>query len=340
MYYYADGRGEAVTDAFPLYNNPDMADVYYGRDLNSVALELRVFSNGLAPVVTSEYKDGSDGYEYSVFTYGYIDKTGRMVVPDRFALRGGEPLQPFDANGRAIVYGPDAGTDMALIDREGREIIPYDAGASSIVASDGAYAVYTHYVTADGVRESTRIFDKDGNETRLFDGVASGLGDGWFAVRDFSDTERRHMTLIDDKGDVRAEIPPLRGDGAPYDVSRLENGNFIVRFDGRIPFALLDGSGEVYYECVREDGYTGYYYDTYTSGGNIKVHIYSEGNYADVSYFLVTPAGEEIFPPSSGFRVLNQFGEMFAVRYGYYGGLVMGDGEWIVKVSMLDYLDD
>jgi hypothetical protein len=348
QYYYVNECGEAATDVYPMIWN---LNIDYIGDPNRITLKSLVFSNGFAPMFTSAY-ESERNTGYYVYTYGYIDKTNALAVPDRYNLLGAYEPAPFDENGRAVVYRMDESSDAALIDSGGNEIIPFGAAISSITHepdpsgdSRGIYITRKFFRAPDGEPTVvTKVFGADGNETRVFDGAAQYLGGGRYVVWESFEGSRA-AAVIDGEGVTRALFPRPGYDSAPSSVARVGEDSFMVSFDsGAVLFVLFDGDGNVYYERSRERDEPSESYSEYASvqpDGNIGIRVWKQDSFsAEYWTWFVTPEGREILSPESGFQVAGRFGELFAVRQGHYGGLADADGEWIVKRSLLDYIDD
>ncbi|MDR0905064.1 MAG: WG repeat-containing protein [Oscillospiraceae bacterium] len=242
----------------------------------------------------------------------------------------------------AYLYGGDgyvsvkSGGKWGVIDFDGREIFKpqfaappiYGDGLFAVISDD--YATY-RYIDASGAAvlgpyalylEDWYLHDND----EAFSNLCSFLRGFAFA-----------------------------GGSAPYigTAERGEYGNWTFTFGymdkNGDPITEPEFSGydyrlPSYYELI--NGYPESEAERVPFADREDVRAFSIGNglymvykYAPYKYGICD-ADENFLVPLE-FDILHTYGgDYSAVRQGYYGGLIDKNGEWIVKVSLLDYLDD
>ncbi|MDR1735921.1 MAG: substrate-binding domain-containing protein [Oscillospiraceae bacterium] len=157
----------------------------------------------------------------------------------------------------------------------------------------------------------TDIIDRKGELTEMRTSSSMLLENGWFYGHDpetdawvlEKDGEVIHL----DSGTVEAGLP---GD-------RFLCYREIIDKEGNV---LLSGWNNVY-EML--------------PSGRVIVYIYESG----ASDYFVINSDYTGFLPVQGDRI-SEFGDCFAVLDGEYGGLTDIQGNWIVRVSLLDYFED
>lgn len=180
------------------------------------------FSDGLARVLTKEWKFG-----YEVGKYGYIDKSGRMVISPQFDEAGdfseGLALVQVDTSTGSKNRG------VSYIDREGKVVIRTDF----VQADDFSEGVALAYND-----DSVFLIHKDGKITTLFDTPNLHPGadnnprfvNGLLAARD---AVLKKYGYVDKNGQF--VIPPRFENAASFSeglarVSVIENGRELVGF--------------------------------------------------------------------------------------------------------------
>ncbi|MDR3209663.1 MAG: WG repeat-containing protein [Oscillospiraceae bacterium] len=314
LYYYVDMDGERVIGEAAVFLSANM-DVY-GVEPARLFLRQLVFSRGRA------VSYGADG------SYGYIDTSGALVIP-RDYVTFYDYAEPFYADGRVVarIYTEGGVSENALIGTDGREIIP--RGAYLIFPTKDLYCVSEY--------PARRYVDADGREVASYPetGGSGYLGDGWFAVENTVNGER--VLEISEDGAVRFTVPESADYGLPT-VTRLEDGTFVSLLGtyNSASLRVLDASGAELYSFTRDaqletitpDGLLRFSKSEPTAGG---------GGYA---YYagITAPDGTETLPVA--YLYLTRFGAYYTGQRGYYGGLLDANGDWVVKVSLLDGMDD
>jgi hypothetical protein len=279
---------------------------------DSLFLDLS-FSEGLAPFLDGE-------------RFGYIGKTGEIAIPARFETESA--WFPRFQNGWAALYR--APGQYALIDRTGAERVPF--GDHYITQ----YGDMTEVVARGG--GAAQFLDADGNAALAYasaDERVSYLGGGMFLRGD----ERTRIT--DESGReyvVGASLYRL-ADGAVFPLDGVRDFQFWRLDEDRFlglcvqSVKLFDGEGNVIYDFG--EGYSVDMPATELPGGRLAVGVRGgwplKRGVADLDGgWLVRPVYEALVPA----------GDMYAARSGRYGGLLGKDGEWVVKLSLLDSLTD
>lgn len=118
------------------------------------------FSEGLAAVVTEPIKHDeaytANYYRQTKARWGYIDKTGKLVIPAKFTHAG-----EFHA-GRAVVSQTDSERDKAVIDKAGQVIFSADKSYSLEPFSKDGFAVFQNYCQSELPAPSYGLIDTKG----------------------------------------------------------------------------------------------------------------------------------------------------------------------------------
>jgi hypothetical protein len=344
-YWYVDEQGNRATQSFPYVKAP------YDYDGSLYSLDDFAFSNGRAIWFDGEY-DVVD--EYTKYPhYGFIDKTGNVVIPAKYVYYGSYNGGHFDEYGYACVI-PIGGEwdDGIYIDRDGNEVPAYVQYFAE--NPEGAELLYQEEISTYNDETSkydfkTTFYNRKGEVVYAFDKRAYDLGNGWFA-------------LIDDSG----SSSELWKDGETYcklngyfcerlaGWSNPEEDRFVVLSNSYERLQIVDKYGSVLYDIQKytTPSYYSAYYDTNKDGSlTIHAYAYSESDYDTAYTQTVSPDGDILEPlkpqePTNYNYTYSlahysiQYGDHTAVRDGYYGGLQDKNGEWVVKVSLLDSLPD
>jgi hypothetical protein len=174
---------------------------------------------------------------------------------------------------------------------------------------------------------SASFYDRDGGVAYKYaNAVATALGGGWFGIN-FYDSQGAYSSYAlwkNGKTYCEPETQIWR---------RINDDRFLVYGGG---FAqIIDSAGAVLYD-TRDHG-SGLIWDTSVTPDGV-VRIDTCTTWPEVYSMLVSPDGETLLPAE--FLNLTRWGEVYTARRGYYGGLIDGNGNWIIKVSLLDSIDD
>jgi hypothetical protein len=260
--------------------------------------------------------------------WGYIDKSGEYVIEPQYA-------QAYNfRDGRAVVYS-ERDMTSALIDGRGDVIIPF--GSRNIEHYDDIVITFGPIDASDENSPWTiRYYDRDGNflfETDGTDGEWNRqyLGYGWWSSGGTGKTDRTPVALYKDGAEYNVGV-------ADY-VSALPENRFVLRTDGYtsggseyVPGGcrVVDLEGNVYYDATEGDVWL-----TNGDGSDGRLTVYQ---YSDRLTGVIDRYGSVIIPQK--FSTLTVCGENYvAVRAGY-GGLLDKNGNWIVKISILDSIPD
>jgi hypothetical protein len=320
---FIDSLDQSVTPKFPMKTMPNAE--FYGESWQNYCLRQLVFSSGRAPLLSGE----SDVFDENnaAPVYGYIDKTGTLVIPANFIAMGNYGA-PFDGNGYAhVTLRGNGWSDTRVIDRDGNEVPEYVAAYAGAPQDSGILYAETTWDWSDGyAAPTTKFIDRDGKVAYSYDADAQKLGGGWFTLTTYSPQGTSVTSKLWKDGKSYCAIDGqfwFRLSDTRF-VAMVGNGAQIIDIDGNVLYdTKARGMSSVWNVRDGEDG---------------RVYIEHSANYPNVTVEVVSPDGEIIIPEK--FTDFDQYGEFYTARLGYYGGLIDKSGEWVVKVSLLDSLAD
>jgi hypothetical protein len=173
-----------------------------------------------------------------------------------------------------------------------------------------------------GERQRRQIYDLDGNLVLESDAYLDYLGGGWFVRQ----TDEKQYELYRD-GKSYASFRFADGN---Y-VERLADDRFLLHPQGTNPY-IIDSAGVVVFDF---DGYGERFRQAYTWETRLFISLTVDGRERTG---VLDIDGETLIPPE--FDVLRPINGKYTARQGSYGGLVDENGEWLVKVSLLDSVPD
>jgi hypothetical protein len=218
-------------------------------------------------------------------------------------------------NGVAIQYENDR---YAAVREDGTAVIPF---RGDYIEHRGDF-LKTQSASPEG--RLTQFYDLDGNLALESTAFLDYLGGGWF----FRQTGEKRGALYRD-GKAYASFPFRDGDA----VSRLTDDRFLLHPQGENPY-IIDGAGAVVFDF---DSYGDSFATAGTWEDTRRLHVgLFDGNRYVVG--LTDENGEELIPPE--FDRLEPVNGNYLARRGVYGGLVDENGDWIVRVSLLDSMND
>jgi hypothetical protein len=280
-----------------------------------------------------EYDDVSSG-EDGIFSvcadgkWGVVDYGGNELIPCRYAssVRFSEGLaavtrdlaegvEYIDGTGKTVITLPRPISYETLL--QGMDFYGLDEVTELLSFSDGM-AVYIDgdkygYIDKNGAVAIPAQYEIAGWPPKFYNGAANIYQDG----RSF---------YIDKTG---AETPPP--DGSEPDTFRSELAD--DRYYRYQDTALIDGEGNVLFTFGPDYVFEGR--NDFRGGKLLKILV--RGVWP-VKRGLVDLDGNMIVEPV--YDDLLFLNGKYAVRQGSYGGLIDEHGDWIVKVSLLDSLND
>jgi hypothetical protein len=303
-YSYINLDGETVLGPYPAPERMDETADYY-----TFAIQRLYFSHGLAT-----FKQGG--------LWGFIDKTGRHIGEIRYT--GVETC--FGDYCKAYIYKTDPETGISAftsyaLDRSGK-ILTESADSEGIARLD------EEFFWIRGNEGDITLMDGQGEALPLTVSPDRLLANGWLMQLNYDAGQYVSCSLEKD-GEV-IKLPFEVREGLPGDTFLVVSQS--VGEDGLRVYAwsVADKTGALLIEDQPGDVYP-------RPSGRLEVCVYQANT--SPCYGLWDPVSlTEILP--ARYQELYEFGDVFAVREGMYGGLVDGGGNWIVKRSLLDTLPD
>ena len=305
-YKYIDKENNTVIDNMPPipFKKVDQRNVVGLNDAYSSLLHDLSFLHGRAL-----YYEGD--------SYGYIDKTGTVIAlyyEEEGWFRG-------ERFGTAYTVVKN-GLQYAIIDTDANVILPFEDSYIQILKTGGEI-IFSRY---NGFNNTTTLYDTAGNEIMQDREPGSYYHDtGWGMI--FVQRENWNFNAIL-KGTEEIPIPECHYYcviNSDYTVlQRLENqdGDALIDSDGNIISKFSYGGKN--YRFIED--YRSHFPRSYVTYGN------------DYRYMgIMTLDGEFVTEPR--FESIQEFGGYYAVYGNGVGGLLDENGEWIVRLSILDDLD-
>ena len=235
--------------------------------------------------------------------WGYADKTGKIVIEPQFHQSSafyGGYTVVADANYRI----------RSAIDRAGNVLVSVGSGVHIEPLDETLFWVH------DWNTNDHLLMNSSGDLMPMSIIPDRRLQNGWWAAR-----SGEEHTVLEKDGEVI---------GLPYHgVNGLPDDKFLLHdYTGDTYWAVADKSGTLLGEW--REGYAW----MLPSG---RIQSYCQWNRTTVHGLWdadLTP----ILPVR--YEYLAEFGDFFAVRDGYYGGLLDSEGHWVVKRSLLDSMLD
>lgn len=348
-YWYLDENGQQFGEKRRISKTTlDRAGFVTNEAYYSGQFAWLAYSDGLAPYIA---EDG---------LYGYIDKSGRTVIPAQF------PLTSVGAgtftDGAAIItwygYAQEQSGEKArysVINKEGWEIIPKTMG--DIFLDNGMLAV-SNYHTDQSIEfyspEGALVYKAESGSVVLAVGYglfrvsyigADGSEQGGALVR--AENGRESELLYEYSLDQAESEPSFQWEpesGAIILTEYVSDGEFtyprirILGADGETAVNLADEFSEyteVYITriCGKDKGF---------SEPVIEFALFSPGKNGEYTYKFAfyTISGRQILPPQYKAAEPVFGGEFYVVQTELYSGCIRSDGQWLVKCTALDYMAD
>ncbi len=277
---YINAKGEEVIPcSLKYYIEPGIEDTpVYG-----------AFHEGLARVSTFDGTSGSENYNGAEnIRYGYIDKTGRLVIPYIFTT-----ANDFSEGKAYVVLGDDS--FRGFIDKTGKRLFSVSSSAFVESFSDGL-ARASDYVTRENF-----FLDENGKKSLVFSYDVS--------VNDFHDelafyNDNTWKGFIDKSGN---HVIDCKDYSVVHDFSE---GLAAVSKDGQV-YGFIDTKGNVTipisYEGMPDEGDT-YYFSDFHDG---VFRIFKDGKYCffnkNNELVLETEGDKFVSDMSEGFALVNDY---------------------------------
>ncbi|MDR0324802.1 MAG: WG repeat-containing protein [Oscillospiraceae bacterium] len=236
--------------------------------------------------------------------YGFIDKTGKVVIEPQFDF----------AAGFFGEYGVVGTYNNIAIDRKGNRL----ATAGKHIETVDETTFIIHGGVIGGLHHDRVLMNSAGEvlSTRV---LTRQLDNGWM-VGDYSDNPSR----LEKDGEV-IKLPYQIWHGLPedrfvfyrYDDELEQSVQGIVDKTGAVLMEIRKGNVEV------------------LPSGRIQTSRWERG----VGYYGLWDVDYQPLLPTR-YQFLTDYGDYFAARDGYFGGLLDKEGNWVVRRSLLDTLLD
>lgn len=301
---------DLLSDLFPLQVAPGETwffDSGFNR-LIGPCYYASVFSGGLAAASL----DGE--------SYGYIDREGNWVIEPGFSI-----AESFDDNGHAFVRQDNI---PMIIDRDGEILFSLKTSSSGYVyRTDFGYAVDIW-----GEERSCRFFDNNMNEihTDLSEQGYSYSGNGLFSL---ATDDGAHITdgektlFVEDCTYIYDSL--TSDEGRVLFIAELVSGSTwsyrLMDMDGNI--LSLAGSSNIYTlaDSLTEEIYLANWTRVTNSRSRCSIlDVYGNTYISDID----------------GFPHAHVYDGRFIVTDGYYSGIIDKNGEWVLRLSLLNSIPD